>query len=38
VPNHGKLWKCLMRAHLGDWERAAARLQDYAWRRDAAST
>ena len=38
VPNHGKLWKSLMRAHLGDWERAAARLQDYAWRRDAAST
>ena len=21
VPNHGKLWKMLMRAHLGDWER-----------------
>ena len=20
VPNHGKLWKCLMRAHLGDYE------------------
>lgn len=20
VPNHGKLWKSLMRAHLGDWE------------------
>jgi len=20
VPNHGKLWKMLMRAHLGDWE------------------
>ena len=20
VPNHGKLWKALMRAHLGDWE------------------
>lgn len=19
VPNHGKLWKTLMRAHLGDW-------------------
>ena len=30
VPNHGKLFKALMRAHLGDWERAAARLQDYA--------
>jgi len=20
VPNHGRLWKSLMRAHLGDWE------------------
>ncbi len=20
VPNHGKLWKCLMRAHLGNYE------------------
>lgn len=20
VPNHGKLWKSLMRAHLGNWE------------------
>ncbi|MFN9393612.1 MAG: M48 family metallopeptidase [Flavobacteriales bacterium] len=20
IPNHGKLWKSLMRAHLGDWE------------------
>lgn len=20
VPNHGKLWKMLMRTHLGDWE------------------
>ncbi len=27
VPNHGRLWQCLMRAHLGDWESAAARLQ-----------
>lgn len=26
VPNHGKLWKSLMRAHLGDWEPIAARL------------
>jgi hypothetical protein len=26
APNHGKLWKSLMRAHLGDYERAAARL------------
>lgn len=27
VPNHGKLWKSLMRAHLGDYERMAERLQ-----------
>jgi len=27
VPNHGRLWKALMRAHLGDWEVSAARLQ-----------
>jgi predicted metal-dependent hydrolase len=27
IPNHGRLWKALMRAHLGDWESAAARLQ-----------
>lgn len=26
VPNHGKLWKSLMRAHLGDYERLAAEL------------
>jgi len=28
VPNHGKLWKSLMRAHLGNYERAASRLQE----------
>jgi len=27
VPNHGKLWKSLMRAHLGDYESLEARLQ-----------
>lgn len=27
VPNHGKLWKSLMRAHLGDYEKLAARLK-----------
>ncbi len=27
VPNHGKLWKSLMRAHLGDWEKLAERLE-----------
>ena len=26
VPNHGKLWKSLMRAHLGDYERLDRRL------------
>jgi predicted metal-dependent hydrolase len=30
VPNHGMIFKALMRAHRGDWERAAARFQDYA--------
>ena len=30
VPNHGKLWKSLMRAHLGNWERCEARLQSHA--------
>lgn len=27
VPNHGKLWKSLMHAHLGDYERMESRLQ-----------
>ena len=27
VPNHGKLWKSLMRAHVGDWERCEAVLR-----------
>lgn len=26
VPNHGKLWKSLMRVHLGDYEQVSARL------------
>jgi predicted metal-dependent hydrolase len=26
VPNHGKLWKSLMTAHLGDYERTEKRL------------
>ena len=26
VPNHGKLWKSLMRAHLGDYERLEAKM------------
>lgn len=28
VPNHGKLWKSLMRAYLGDYERLEARLKE----------
>jgi predicted metal-dependent hydrolase len=31
VPNHGKLWKSLMRAHLGDYERAESKLRAKAW-------
>ncbi|MGI8955448.1 MAG: M48 metallopeptidase family protein [Chthoniobacterales bacterium] len=27
VPNHGKLWKSLMRAHLGEFEPLEARLR-----------
>lgn len=27
VPNHGKLWKSLMRAHLGEHEKAEQRLR-----------
>ena len=30
VPNHGKLWKRLMRAHLGDYERLDERLRQAA--------
>jgi predicted metal-dependent hydrolase len=29
IPNHGRLWKALMRAHLGDWEAAAERLKHH---------
>lgn len=27
VPNHGKLWRSLMRAHLGDYEASAMKLK-----------
>ena len=27
VPNHGRLWKSLMRAHLGDYERMEQKLR-----------
>jgi predicted metal-dependent hydrolase len=30
VPNHGKLWKSLMRAHLGDYEQQEERLKKIA--------
>ena len=30
VPNHGKLWKSLMRAYLGDYERQEERLKQIA--------
>lgn len=30
VPNHGKLWKSLMRAHLGDYERLQTKLNSSA--------
>jgi hypothetical protein len=30
VPNHGKLWKSLMRARLGDYERQEERLKKIA--------
>ena len=30
VPNHGRIWKALMRAHLGDWEASAERLRQAA--------
>lgn len=30
VPNHGKLWKSLMRAHLGNYERLNDRLRNLA--------
>lgn len=30
VPNHGRLWKMRMRAHLGDWELLEQRLKELA--------
>lgn len=33
VPNHGKLWKCLMRAHLGSYEAIEQELRRVANRR-----
>ncbi|MEA1928696.1 MAG: M48 family metallopeptidase [Candidatus Auribacterota bacterium] len=28
IPNHGKLWKSLMRAHLGDYEKMEQKLKN----------
>lgn len=36
VPNHGKLWKSLMRAHLGDYERLETRLKRFVSKRPTA--
>jgi hypothetical protein len=33
VPNHGRLWKSLMRAHLGEYEHLATRLGELVERR-----
>lgn len=33
VPNHGKLWKSLMRAHLGDYESAETHLKTLSHRK-----
>ncbi len=30
IPNHGRLWKSLMRAHLGNYEQVQTRLRDTA--------
>lgn len=29
IPHHGKLWKSLMRAHLGEYEKFDGRLKDW---------
>jgi len=31
VPNHGRLWKSLMRAHLGEYEKIEKRLGNAGW-------
>jgi predicted metal-dependent hydrolase len=35
IPNHGKLWKSLMRAHLGEYEAYEAELKTIAFTTDA---
>jgi len=37
VPNHGRLWKSLMRAHLGDYEHLELRLRKEAARHSIAA-
>lgn len=29
IPNHGRLWKALMHAHLGDWQATEQRLRQH---------
>jgi predicted metal-dependent hydrolase len=31
VPNHGRLWKSLMKAHLGDYQERIERLENFHW-------
>lgn len=40
IPNHGKLWKCLMRAHLGEYEKREEQLKVMVteWREQAGSS
>lgn len=38
VPHHGKLWKSLMRAHLGDYESLDEKLASFAVRRKRSHT
>ena len=37
IPNHGKLWKSLMRVHLGDYEKQAGKLVNFGVRRRVAA-
>lgn len=37
IPHHGKLWKSLMRAHLGEYEKFDARLNNWKMRHQIAS-
>ena len=37
IPNHGKLWKSLMRVHLGDYEKLEAKLVKFGVRRHVAA-